>query len=452
MHFSIPETSDHKDPKSGSPYTKILTLGLNQIEERRMALEKYLQLLSQDPRISHSITFNGFLLASQQETRSEKTEEVQLDVFLMNEKKISVRGLTILQTEEVLEKVCQQLQVPEEYVHYFALFLLERKEDGDFVVVRKLQDFESPYISQKSASKRSLKLVLRKASWDPKIDLELFNHNVTLTLLYTQTIAEVERGWIVANPETKRQLARLQAMGSKYEYMHTAHRLPYYGYLHFLPCVCDYPMTNTPAHIVIGNRELVMKIRTPKGEIKEGSFKVTKMRCWRIMTVAKGMTSDEFNDTDPEDSGSKLELSFEYLMNNQELQWITIISPQAILMSLCLQSIVEELLRVRSGIAIKKAGEKSCSTEYLFQRKDGVVQKFPIRSGLHSAQHKNCGNGNPTIPKIDPKTLSSLTGRQYSVKKLSEKFDVVNFREAARAAEDVLIENEAFFEMKDDEP
>ena len=49
------------------------------------------------------MTFNGFLLASQQESRSERTEEVTLDVYLMNDSKVSVRGLTILQTDEVLE-------------------------------------------------------------------------------------------------------------------------------------------------------------------------------------------------------------------------------------------------------------------------------------------------------------------------------------------------------------
>lgn len=125
-----------------------------------------------------------------------------------------------------------------------------------------------------------------------------------------------------------------------------------------------------------------MKIRTPKGEIKEGSFKVTKMRCWRIMTVAKGMlTSDEFNDTDPEDSANKLELSFEYLMNNQELQWITIISPQAILMSLCLQSIVEELLRVRSGVAIKRVSSLDIPHYYSRDKCDYDIPFFrPVRS------------------------------------------------------------------------
>ena len=80
-----------------------MPLTLNQLEDRRIGLEKYLQLLSQDPRVANGITFNGFLLAAQQETASEKSDEVDLDVYLMNDSKISIRGLTVLQTEEVLE-------------------------------------------------------------------------------------------------------------------------------------------------------------------------------------------------------------------------------------------------------------------------------------------------------------------------------------------------------------
>jgi hypothetical protein len=79
-----------------------------------------------------------------------------------------------------------------------------------------------------------------------------------------------------------------------------------------------------------------------------------------------------------------LELSFEYLMASGELHWVTIISSQAILMSLCLQSMVEELLRMRNGVAIKKAGEKSCTMQFSFKRKDGSEMIIPIRSGLHS--------------------------------------------------------------------
>merc|ERR1719188_2830655 len=305
----------------------------------------------------------------------------------------------------------------------------------------------------------NLKLVLRKASWDPQIDEELISNSATLNLLYVQTVAEVERGWVRADAETKRQLARMQARGAKKEYMETALSLPMFGYVHFAPCVCDYPASNTPAHVAVGRRELVMKVRTASGEIKEGSFKVTKMRCWRIMTVGGGRDNDliiggggdsgaltgDDHDVCPQ---QKLELSFEYLMNSGELQWVTVVSTQAILMSLCLQSMVEELLRIRSGAKIKTAGEKSCSTEYLFPRKDGSTQRLQIRSGLHAEEA--CGS-NSKLPKIDLKTLAAMTGRQYSVQKLSERFDRFNYRDASRAAEDVFIENEAFVDIKDDD-
>ena len=46
---------------------------------------------------------------------------------------------------------------------------------------------------------------------------------------------------------------------------------------------------------------------------------------------------------------------------------------------------------------------------------------------------------------------ATIGGPQYSVQRLSERFDVVNMREASRAAENVFIENEAFLEMKDED-
>lgn len=130
MHFSIPETVAQPDDKGGAytcyrlhingvyhclvryrqlhtlhlalrrefaapslpafPPKKLFQLTEGQVEERRLMLEKYLQVVSQDPRISNSQTFNTFLLAAQQETRRERSENVTLDVFLMNEHKVRV--------------------------------------------------------------------------------------------------------------------------------------------------------------------------------------------------------------------------------------------------------------------------------------------------------------------------------------------------------------------------
>jgi hypothetical protein len=57
--------------------------------------------------------------------------------------------------------VCSQLGVPNDLVFYFALYLIRRDTHGrGMTVVRKLQDFESPFTSQKSD--KLSKLVMRK--------------------------------------------------------------------------------------------------------------------------------------------------------------------------------------------------------------------------------------------------------------------------------------------------
>ena len=62
------------------------------------------------------------------------------------------------------------------------------------------------------------------------------------------------------------------------------------------------------------------------------------------LTAAATTTAN--NKLEPE---AKLELSFEYLVAADKLVWITVVSSQAILMSICLQSMVEELVRIRAG-------------------------------------------------------------------------------------------------------
>ena len=177
-----------------------------------------------------------------------------------------------------MQKVCRQLGVPDDLVYYFALYLIQREESSGMIsILRKLQDYESPYISQKSFASTSAtcKLVLRKSSWDPKIDEELMQSKITLNLLYVQTLCDVERGWVQASNETKRQLAQMQSRGAKFEYMEMARQLKDYGYLHFAPCTCDYPMTNTTVNVLVGARELVLRIPgTHDNPAKEGRFKV----------------------------------------------------------------------------------------------------------------------------------------------------------------------------------
>jgi len=406
------------------PPKKLFTLNDAEIEERRLLLEKYIQLVSQDARVSNSPTFNNLLLAAQQETRRESTEKVDLDVYLMNDQRVTISVHTVEQTDSVLEKTCIQLNIQEDLHSCFSLFLIRRDYDGEINIVRKLQDFESPYISQKAlsipnqddAETGPLKIVLRKSCWDPSIDDSLMAETSTLNLLYIQTVSDIERGWILTSADTKQQLALMQAKGAKRQYMEVARSLKFYGYMVFKPGLCDYPEPHTRATLALGKTCLNMRLYTPSGEIKEVSFKVTRIRCWRIMTSGKPLASPGAVRLKPEQE-SKLELSFEYLVSADKLQWINVISSQAILMSLCLQSMVEELVRIKSGEKEPKRLTKCMAKKH---------------------QHKI---------EVSPEAEEGCIGPvDYTVRKLAEKFSVVNMKSASMAAENVFVENEIFSE------
>lgn len=85
-------------------------------------------------------------------------------------------------------------------------------------VLRKLQNFESPFITYKYMSSTNTRIVLRKNYWDTAYDVELLNDPVTLNLLYVQAAAEIRSGWIPAvTKEVQHQLENLQKSESRKE-------------------------------------------------------------------------------------------------------------------------------------------------------------------------------------------------------------------------------------------
>lgn len=61
---------------------------MNQQEERRLALEKYIQMIGQNAVINRSELLNGFLLNAQIETAGHAMTCEDLQVFLLNGRKI----------------------------------------------------------------------------------------------------------------------------------------------------------------------------------------------------------------------------------------------------------------------------------------------------------------------------------------------------------------------------
>ena len=70
---------------------------------------------------------------------------------------------------------------------------------------------------------------------------------------------------------------------------------------------------------------------------KEGIFQVTRMRCWRITAIGGADSGSAASSSSQPDSDKKMELAIEYLIAKDTLKWITIITDQAILISMCLQ-------------------------------------------------------------------------------------------------------------------
>uniref|UniRef100_A0A8C5PF10 Sorting nexin-17 n=1 Tax=Leptobrachium leishanense TaxID=445787 RepID=A0A8C5PF10_9ANUR len=424
------------------PPKKLFTLTPAEVEQRREQLEKYMQTVRQDPVLGASETFNSFLRRAQQtavskilrlcpcrspalppspaskrlvlllesphyllpalakETQQIPTEDVQLEVFLSNGQKIKVNIQTSDQTEDVLEAVTSKLDLPEDLTGYFNLYLVKDGSDGAFSFVRKLQDFELPYVSLTSLRSREYKIILRKSYWDSSYDEDVMESSIGLSLLYEQTVCDIERGWLQVNKEQLRQLKSLQEKVSQKEFIQLAQTLKYYGYLKFEPCVTDFPEKGCQVIVGAGNNELNFQVKLPNEQIKEGSFKVTRMRCWRVTSsvpFANGSGS-------PSKSEARLELAFEYLMSKDRLQWITISSPQAIMMSISLQSMVDELMVKKSGGKIKKM---------LRKRQPYLVRRSDSQQAVKSPQLDSPDPAREPIVKLSSK-LSSVSLRGIS--------------------------------------
>lgn len=399
--MELSDTNFAKAVNGVFPPKKFLPLTQSQLDTRRLGLEHYLQLMGQDTRVIHLPLWQEFWLRAQLETALtdgvlkqdavneqdehwydrgggsnvddncvenngltpklgshltaldfEAKEEIfrraiSLEILLPNDYQLKVNCRVMDNASIVLSKVINCLHLPKDMVNYFGLFLIRKDEQDSLILLRKLMDFESAYISRLYL--QSCQIQLRKTYWNTNYDTILFRNATVLNILYMQTVAEVEREWILCTPEIRERLGNLQEQGRKLEYMELARRLPLYGCLQFMASEIDYPEPETMALIAVGNRELSMRI-IKFDKIYETKFRVTRMRCWRVISL-HGLTNLQKKKLP-----HNLQLSFEYLISKDNLRWITITSPQAMLISVCLQTMVDELIHQKAE-ALSADGE-----------------------------------------------------------------------------------------------
>ncbi|XP_065062712.1 sorting nexin-17-like [Rhopilema esculentum] len=338
------EFSDHV-PTRLFPGKKLFSLTADQLEERRQYLESYIQALSQDALIASSETFKEFFLATQKATRKASAEDVDLDIYLMNGNKFTINVLSTDETDEVLEIAMTKIGLARQLFHYFGLFLMKCDESGKTTgtAVRMLQDFESPFLSLKE-TKEQHKIAIRKCYWSPKYDDDVMTDRVGLNLLYAQVLDDFDKGWIVTSDKEKERLKTLREAGSKKEFLNLVKGLKFYGYIQFQSCFCDFPKENSKTIFTIGDRQLCMRVLTEENTIVEGKFLVSNIKCWRLIAA------EPINGCD---ASMDLKFSFEYLFSKDKLKWITVFSDEGIMMSMCLQGIVDEIIREKDGKPIR---------------------------------------------------------------------------------------------------
>lgn len=334
------------------PPKKLLGLTQSQLEQRRSALEVFVQRCSQEPAIAQSPSWVNFLMKAQKEVQV-YCEQEHLDIFLINGKKVELDCLSTDRTDEILEAVCKQIGLSPELTYYFGLFLVQNGQRGG-TVIRRLQDFESPFISLSRFGITKGQLQLRKHYWSRDLEDVMYEDKTALNLIYTQVVHELKHDLTPVSEKGKQALNKAKSEGNKIEFMKLCRTMPGYGAMQWENQLCSYPLADSINKVLITFGELVMIF--PDG--RNMSFGVSRIRCWKISGSLK----------------TGLELGFHYLKAKDELIWIYIKSPHAILMSMFLQSVVDELLRLRFKKPLRVPGDRPMEPKPIPRPKpDGYV-------------------------------------------------------------------------------
>ncbi|KAL7984146.1 hypothetical protein Chor_002716 [Crotalus horridus] len=282
-----------------------LAMTKSMADERRTQLEQYLQNVSVDPSVTNSDVFISFFRKLQQETFKIQTQQAFLDVYLPDGRYLRID----IQTSDTAERVLEAM-------------------------LKKLAEFELPYVSLRSAKESACKIGIRKWYMDPSLDKVLMDCRTSVNLLYMQVVQELEMNWVKPNEEQKQKLLMLQKAPNKLKFLELVREIQHYGYIQLAPCSCDYPEVGCTATIHVGNNEISCCIKLPSNQIKEVNFKINRIRCWQVTFLGSvlGHGLDQF-----------LELRIEY-NESDKWRWIVFNTKQAFLLSSCLKKIISEQL------------------------------------------------------------------------------------------------------------
>ncbi|KAM5211996.1 sorting nexin-31 isoform 2-T2 [Hipposideros larvatus] len=341
-----------------------LAMTTSMAAERRDQLEQYLQNVTVDPNMLRSDVFVDFLKLVQLDTFGITTKKASLDIFLPDGRSIQAETLTSDTAERVLEVVSHKIGLCRELLGYFGLFLIRFRKEGKLSVMKKLADFELPYVSLRSSEVENCKVGLRKWYMDPSLDSMLMDCRAAVNLIYMQAIQDIEKEWAKPTQLQRQKLEALQKEDNQTKFLELSQEVQHYGYMQLDPCICDYPEPGCGAILSVGNNEISCCITLPDNQTQDIIFQMNRVKCWQVTFLGTLLDMDGPQRT----LNQNLELRFQY-REDSRWQWFVIYTKQAFLLSSCLKKMISEKM-------VKQAAE---NPEMIEVPEQGKSKKYHIQ-------------------------------------------------------------------------
>nr|XP_031547063.1 sorting nexin-31 isoform X1 [Vicugna pacos] len=364
------------------PPKHYLAMTTSMADERRDQLEQYLQNVTVDPNMLRSDVFVDFLKLVQLDTFSITTKKVSLDIFLPDGRSIKVEVLTSDTAERVLEVVSHKVGLCRELLGFFGLFLIQFCKEGKLSVMKKLVDFELPYISLRSSEVENCRIGLRKWYLDPSLDSRLMDCRAAVDLIYMQAIQDIEEEWAKPTEEQKQKLEALRKEDNQTKFLELSREVRHYGYVQLDPCTCDYPEPGCGAVISVGNNEISCCVTLPDDQTRDVIFQMNRVKCWQVTFLGSLLDMDGPQQT----LNQNLELRFQY-GEDSHWQWFVIYTQQAFLLSSCLKKMISDKM-------VKLAAENP--EMQIEVPEQGKSRKYHVQQ----SQQKACSSFLPRKSKI----------------------------------------------------
>ncbi|XP_032982354.1 sorting nexin-31 isoform X4 [Rhinolophus ferrumequinum] len=336
-----------------------LAMTTSMADERRDQLEQYLQNVTVDPNMLRSDVFVDFL------------KRVQL-------------------------VVSHKIGLCRELLGYFGLFLIRFYKEGKLSVMKKLADFELPYVSLRSSEVENCKVGLRKWYMDPSLDSMLMDCRAAVKLIYMQAIQDIEKEWAKPTQLQRQKLEALQKEDNQTKFLELSQEVQHYGYMQLDPCTCDYPEPGCGAVLSVGNNEISCCITLPNNQTQDIIFQMNRVKCWQVTFLGTLLDMDGPQRT----LNQNLELRFQY-SENSRWQWFVIYTKQAFLLSSCLKKMISEKM-------VKQAAENP--EMQIEVPEQGKSKKYHIQQSQQSQSQKNYSSFRPRKSKIKIAEVDCVLG------------------------------------------